>query len=87
MDRVHIVHNIIIAKSNNSQLDYSVAQQPHLYPPVTQNSPYLDFWVSSDSISILYYVIPYINQHTQISKESIHVSSMQTKYKSLSFSY
>ena len=40
--------------TNIKQLDHSVAQRPHMYPPVAQNSPYLHFfWEFPVTISIL----------------------------------
>jgi hypothetical protein len=54
------------------QLDYSVAQRPHMYPPVAPKSPFFaflgDFLSSSDPIFILYYAMPYANLHTRFQK-------------------
>jgi hypothetical protein len=41
------------------ELDYSVAQQPHMYPRVAQKSRFGDFLFYIDAIFILYYATLY----------------------------
>jgi hypothetical protein len=41
-------------------LDYTVAQWPHMYPPVAQESPFLHFWGNFDfPVTLFYSIIPY----------------------------
>jgi hypothetical protein len=63
------LHPVFISVSKPNiflELDYSVAQQPHMYPPVAQNSP---FPPSQRTKEMVNYALPHTFAY-QISKES-----------------